>query len=539
MTYEVLARRLRPSVFSELIGQDQTVRALTNALDSGRLHHAYLFTGTRGVGKTTIARILAKCLNCEEGVSSQPCGKCSACLGIKENSFIDLIEVDAASRTGVDDTRELLENTQYLPSNGRFKVYLIDEVHMLSTASFNALLKTLEEPPDHVKFLLATTDPKKVPVTVLSRCLQFQLRNLSAQSISGYLEGILNTEGVDFESSAIEVIAKNALGSVRDALSLTDQAIAHGDGHVSHDNVVDMLGVVGRDEIDSILSALEVGSARQIIEFSSELAERNTNFSDLLKGVIEALHALAVDCSLGKTLDKNFTSEELQLYYQIALVGLRDINVVPDERSGFEMTMLRMLSFAPSPVSSVPRRNKNVNDSEASPLLDDTQDVSDASSEDRSSSAEPFQVMKEESEEPAVETATQESGFVLHDQEIDWEQKIDEMGLGGISRMIAENSVVSKWQLPNIELVLDSNHDALLSPQLTEELQEAICLGEGREVSLKIETGVLEQETIAKKKVKLEAERQARAEAVVKDDPKITGLLDEFEGELKEVKPLD
>jgi len=538
MTYEVLARRLRPSVFSELIGQDQTVRALTNALDSGRLHHAYLFTGTRGVGKTTIARILAKCLNCEEGVSSQPCGKCSACLGIKENSFIDLIEVDAASRTGVDDTRELLENTQYLPSNGRFKVYLIDEVHMLSTASFNALLKTLEEPPDHVKFLLATTDPKKVPVTVLSRCLQFQLRNLSAQSISGYLEGILNTEGVDFDSAAIEVIAKNALGSVRDALSLTDQAIAHGDGHVSHDNVVDMLGVVGRDEIDSILSALEAGSARQIIEFSSELAERNTNFSDLLKGVIEALHALAVDCSLGKTLDKNFTPEELQLYYQIALVGLRDINVVPDERSGFEMTMLRMLSFAPSPFSSVPSRNKNVNDSEASPSLDDTQDFSDASL-GATSSAEPSQVLKEELGGRASETSTQETGFVSHDQEIDWEQKIDEMGLGGISRMIAENSVVSKWQLPNIKLILDSNHDALLSPQLTEELQEAICLGEGREVSLKIETGVLEQETIAKKKVKLEAEMQASAEAVVKDDPKITGLLDEFEGELKEVKPLD
>ncbi len=539
MTYEVLARRLRPSVFSELIGQDQTVRALTNALDSGRLHHAYLFTGTRGVGKTTIARILAKCLNCEEGVSSQPCGRCSACIGIKENSFIDLIEVDAASRTGVDDTRELLENTQYLPSNGRFKVYLIDEVHMLSTASFNALLKTLEEPPDHVKFLLATTDPKKVPVTVLSRCLQFQLRNLSAQSISSYLEGILNTEGVTFDLAALEVIAKNALGSVRDALSLTDQAIAHGDGHVSHDNVVDMLGVVGRDEIESILSALEAGSAHQIIEFSSELAERNTNFSDLLKGVIEALHSLAVDCSLGKHLDKNFTAEELQLYYQIALVGLRDINIVPDERSGFEMTMLRMLSFAPSPVSPVPSRAKNIDDSEALPSLDDAQNFVEASLKGQSSSEEPSKVLEKENPEPAGKMTMKEPGLVLHGQEIDWEQKIDEMRLAGISRMIAENSIVVKWQLPNIELTLDSNHDALLSPQLTEELREAICLGEGQEVSLKINSGVLEQETIAKKKVKLEAERQARAEAMVKDDPNITGLLDEFEGELKEVKPLD
>ena len=539
MTYEVLARRLRPSGFAELVGQDQTVRALANALDTGRLHHAYLFTGTRGVGKTTIARILAKCLNCEEGVSSKPCGKCNACIGIKENSFIDLIEVDAASRTGIDDTRELLENTQYLPSNGRFKIYLIDEVHMLSTASFNALLKTLEEPPDHVKFLLATTEPKKVPVTVLSRCLQFQLRSLSVQSISSFLQGILRNEGVTFDSAAIEVIAKNSLGSVRDALSLTDQALAYSIGHVSHEDVVDMLGVVGKDEVESMISALHQGSARQIIEFSSELAECNASFSDLLKSIIESLHSMAVDCSLGKPLKKNFTPEELQLYYQIALVGLRDINIAPDERSGFEMTMLRMLSFAPSDDSLVPRRAENADVSDPSQPLLENQDFSQSVPEGQSLKTKGSLVLHNQSAELNSGEIKGEVGVIVHDLEIDWEQKIDEMALGGIARMIAENSIVLKWQLPDVDLILDSNHDALLSPHLTEELREAISLNVGMEVLLKIEVSALKQETIAKRKAKLKAERQTKAEAIVKGDPRISGLLDEFEGELKEVKPID
>ena len=275
MSYEVLARKLRPSGFSALVGQDHVVRALTHALDHDRLHHAYLFTGTRGVGKTTIARILAKSLNCEQGVSSTPCGECSICIEVKENRFIDLIEVDAASRTGVDDTRELLENAQYMPTRGRYKVYLIDEVHMLSIASFNALLKTLEEPPEHVKFLLATTDPKKVPVTVLSRCLQFQLKNITSQTIVDYIADVLSTEGVNFEHDALQVIARSAQGSMRDALSLTDQAIAFGRGELKQGDVVSMLGVVGRDEITALMGALEAGSADQLLSLSAELAERN------------------------------------------------------------------------------------------------------------------------------------------------------------------------------------------------------------------------------------------------------------------------
>ena len=346
MSYEVLARKLRPSGFASLVGQDHVVRALTHALDHDRLHHAYLFTGTRGVGKTTIARILAKSLNCEQGVSASPCGQCSICTEVKENRFIDLIEVDAASRTGVDDTRELLENTQYMPTRGRYKVYLIDEVHMLSIASFNALLKTLEEPPEHVKFLLATTDPKKVPVTVLSRCLQFQLKNISAQTIADYIAGVLVEEAVSFEPEALAVIARSAQGSMRDALSLTDQAIAFGQGTLKQADVTEMLGVVGRNEIEALMAALQSGEATALLGLSAELAERNADFADVLTGLMEALHDASVAIATQQAQGP-FLPDELQLYYQIALMGLRDLPIAPDPRSGFEMTLLRMLAFTP------------------------------------------------------------------------------------------------------------------------------------------------------------------------------------------------
>lgn len=540
MTYEVLARRLRPSRFSELIGQDQTVRALANALDSGRLHHAYLFTGTRGVGKTTVARILAKCLNCEKGITSDPCGSCSACAEIKENRFMDLIEVDAASRTGVDDTRELLENAQYLPSRGRFKVYLIDEVHMLSTASFNALLKTLEEPPEHIKFLLATTDPKKVPVTVLSRCLQFQLRNLSSDSITNYLQKVLDDEGVGYEIPAIEVIAKNAQGSARDALSLTDQAIAFGDGNISHENVVDLLGVVGRDEVNAMLEALESGSSQRIFQFSAELAERNTSFSELLKGMIESLHEMAVEISLGKSIDKTFSAEELQLYYQIALVGLRDINIVPDERSGFEMTLLRMLSFSPHPDSKVTQRRSQGDDYDS---VEPTSSPSDESenltlSESSTPVIESKDQLDDSGDSSLSEEAISNNEGVVVAENVNWAAKIDAMDLGGISRMIAENSIVTKWEMPTVELRLDQNHDTLLSSQLENEISEALSKLEGVELSLSFEVGLVTVETVAKLNQRLEEERQARAEAAINSDPKVSGILDEFEGEIKEIKPV-
>ena len=354
MSHQVLARKLRPGDFDSLVGQDHIVRALRHGLDAGRLHHAYLFTGTRGVGKTTIARILAKCLNCEAGVGANPCGECSVCREVQENRFIDLLEVDAASRTRVDDTRELLEKAQYPPARGRFKIFLIDEVHMLSTSSFNALLKTLEEPPEHVKFLLATTDPKKVPITVLSRCLQFQLKNISKERIAAYLAEAMAAEGVEFEQEALDLIAKSAQGSMRDALSVTDQAIAFGQGKLTGRDVAELLGAVGRNEIAAVLEALQGGGAQAVVDVSAELAERGADFEATLADLLQALHDIAVAKALGQSegsawgdFGERLTAEAVQLYYQIGLLGYRDLRVGPDPKTMFEMTLLRMLAFAP------------------------------------------------------------------------------------------------------------------------------------------------------------------------------------------------
>ncbi|MYE84431.1 MAG: DNA polymerase III subunit gamma/tau, partial [Gammaproteobacteria bacterium] len=354
MSYQVLARKYRPRTFGEVVGQDHAVRALMHALDADRLHHAYLFTGTRGVGKTTLARAFAKCLNCETGVGAEPCGTCSACTEIAEGRFVDLIEVDAASRTRVDDTRELLDNVQYLPSRGRFKVYLIDEVHMLSASSFNALLKTLEEPPPHVKFLLATTDPKKVPVTVLSRCLQFHLKNILPERIAAHLREVLTAEEVSFEPAALDIIAEAAQGSLRDALSVADQAIAFGGGALTEADVADLLGTVRGDEVSALLGALVEGDREGLLQCAAELAERNADFADVLASMQRTLHDIAMAQTVGGEVAatagpfvSRMAPEDVQLCYQIALMGGRDLQFAPDPRVGFEMTLIRMLAFRP------------------------------------------------------------------------------------------------------------------------------------------------------------------------------------------------
>lgn len=364
MSYQVLARKYRPHSFRELVGQEHVARALINALDQDRLHHAYLFTGTRGVGKTTIARILAKCLNCETGVSSEPCGVCGTCREIDEGRYIDLIEVDAASRTKVEDTRELLDNVQYAPSRGRYKVYLIDEVHMLSGHSFNALLKTLEEPPPHVKFLLATTDPQKLPITILSRCLQFGLKAMSPERIVGHLLQVLQKEVVECEESALWEIGRAANGSMRDALSLTDQAIAFGNGKLSTADVRTMLGSIDRDLVFRVLEAVNSGDASAVLAVCAALAEQSVDFAGALAELVSTLHRVAlgqmlpdaVDNSLGDSdrvlaLAQALSAEDTQLYYQIALHGRRDLPYAADPRSGFEMTLLRMLAFRPLPTA--------------------------------------------------------------------------------------------------------------------------------------------------------------------------------------------
>ncbi|MFN2381648.1 MAG: DNA polymerase III subunit gamma/tau [Guyparkeria sp.] len=348
MSYQVLARKWRPRRFEDMVGQGHVLQALTNALDRDRLHHAYLFTGTRGVGKTTVARIFAKALNCEQGVSSKPCGECAACREIDSGRFVDLIEVDAASRTKVDDTRELLENVVYLPVKGRFKIYLIDEVHMLSKSSFNALLKTLEEPPPHVKFLLATTDPQKLPVTVLSRCLQFNLRALPEAHIQSYLSDILGREGIEADPEALRLVADSAGGSVRDALSLIDQAIGFCDGRLGTDTVADMLGVTDRRLLRGLLERLASGDADSLFALVDQALERSVDPSRLLAELAEAVHQAALAQWLPTdtpTLDVDAAT--LQLWYQIALSGRRDIGWAPSPRIGLEMTLLRMLAFQP------------------------------------------------------------------------------------------------------------------------------------------------------------------------------------------------
>jgi DNA polymerase-3 subunit gamma/tau len=365
MSYQVLARKWRPARFQEMVGQEHVLKALVNALDDDRLHHAYLFTGTRGVGKTSIARLFAKSLNCETGVSSTPCGQCSACTEIAEGRFVDLIEVDAASRTKVEDTRELMENVQYAPTHGRYKVYLIDEVHMLSTHSFNALLKTLEEPPPHVKFLLATTDPQKLPITILSRCLQFNLKNLIPERIVKHLTFVLGEESIAFEEPALWLLARSADGSMRDAMSLTDQAIAFGAGAINEADVRAMLGTIDQRLVYQMLYCLAAGDAKALMAAVTDLAQFSPDYNTVLGDLISVLHRIAlaqaipdaVDNSMGdvvqiKELSGQLTAEDIQLYYQVALMGRKDIPFVPDPREGLEMVLLRMLAFRPAGAAS-------------------------------------------------------------------------------------------------------------------------------------------------------------------------------------------
>jgi len=360
MSYQVLARKWRPSNFSQVAGQSHVLQSLTNALDNERLHHAYLFTGTRGVGKTTLARILAKCLNCEEGITSKPCESCNSCTEINEGRFVDLIEVDAASRTKVDDTRELLDNVQYAPSRGRFKVYLIDEVHMLSNHSFNALLKTLEEPPPHVKFLFATTDPQKLPITILSRCLQFNLKNLSPELIQQYLLKVLDEEAIEYDEEALWQIASAASGSMRDALTLVDQAIAYCKGQIKADAVVEMLGVPQQKQVLALLEGLAQRDSQSVLGIIADMAEQSPDYANTLDSLLSALHRIAlaqvapqaVDNSFGDRkslveLAGKFTAEDVQLYYQFGSKGREDLRLASDLRVAFEMLLLRMLVFSP------------------------------------------------------------------------------------------------------------------------------------------------------------------------------------------------
>ena len=398
MSYQVLARKYRPRSFDTLVGQVHVVQALKNALDQKRLHHAYLFTGTRGVGKTTLARILAKALNCKEGISSTPCGICSACTEIDQGRYVDLIEVDAASNTQVDNMRDLLDNAQYAPTQGQFKIYIIDEVHMLSKSAFNAMLKTLEEPPEHVKFILATTDPQKVPVTVLSRCLQFNLKQMPSASISEYMEKILKEEAINYEINAIYLIAKSANGSMRDALSILDQGIAYCGGKIEEATIKKMLGAIDQSYLFNLVHAVIDQDGHKAIEIAKQMDERNLSFDAALNDLANLIQTISVTQAIPDSLEasnldrhqvialtKKISAEQLQLFYQITILGRRDLYLAPDEYAGFTMTILRMLSFTPQDSliaqNSTAAKTESVNSANKIETITQSKDVSYEASE--------------------------------------------------------------------------------------------------------------------------------------------------------------
>jgi DNA polymerase-3 subunit gamma/tau len=525
MSYQVLARKWRPRRFADLVGQTHVTRALINALDHDRLHHAFLFTGTRGVGKTTIARILAKSLNCETGVSSQPCGSCTTCREVDEGRFIDLIEVDAASRTKVDDTRELLDNVQYAPTRGRYKVYLIDEVHMLSGHSFNALLKTLEEPPPHVKFLLATTDPQKLPVTVLSRCLQFHLKRISPELIQGQLEKILTAEGIDIDRTALSLLARSADGSLRDALSLLDQAIAFGGGQVSEAEVRDMLGTIDNSIIDGLLDALANGDAAATLTVIADAHERNADPDQVLDELLRALHEVAlrqvVPSTGGGDTDEDpavrrmadsLVPEDVQLFYQIGLIGRRDLALAPDPQTGLEMVLLRMLAFRPAtPGSEQPRPTSTP----AARPAGTTARAGTPAARPTTVSVTPSHVEASPVARPA-ETAAP------------WGEIVAQLGLSGMARELLQHTVLKELAGERIILVIEPGYANLISKEREQMVRDALSKHYGRTLSLQIESGRPEVETPAREKQRVQAELQQQATEVILNDPHVRALQENF-----------
>ena len=541
MSYLVLARKWRPRSFRELVGQEHVVRALCNALDHQRLHHAYLFTGTRGVGKTTIARILAKSLNCEQGVTSQPCGVCSACTEIDGGRFVDLLEVDAASRTKVDQTRELLENVPYAPVRGRYKVYLIDEVHMFSESSFNALLKTLEEPPPHVKFLLATTDPQKVPVTVLSRCLQFNLKRLSPELIQGQLAKVMGEEGIAFEDAALALIARAADGSLRDGLSLLDQAIAFGGGRVVDADVRSMLGTVAREWVYDLLDALAAGEGPRVLAAVAELAEQAPDFAGVLAHLLETLHAIAVlqlvpDAQVGETgervrdLAARLPPADVQLYYQIGLLGQRDLPFAPDGRSGLEMVLLRMLAFRPES----PARTTDADSAVRRPSPPSAA-VRDGGRAPAARTVAPEAARQAPPAQAVASAAGADPGFA------DWHGTVERLGLGGMALQLARNCLVESWDGELLRLTLDPSHGHLLGSRAEDRLKEAIGRLAGRPVGLRIATALVTAETPAQRAERAGVERREAALAAMRSDEVVQALAQQFDARLLEdsVVPLD
>lgn len=560
MSYQALARKWRPRQFADVVGQEHVIGALANSLDSERVHHAFLFSGTRGVGKTTIARILAKALNCEQGVSSTPCDQCSSCQSVDEGRFIDLIEVDAASRTKVDDTRELLDNVQYAPTRGRFKVYLIDEVHMLSGHSFNALLKTLEEPPPHVKFLLATTDPQKLPVTVLSRCLQFNLKALQAEQICAQLTKVLEQENIEFDRGALDLLARSAYGSMRDALSLLDQAISHGGGSVSEVQVRDMLGMIDETYVFKLLENLQAQDADGVLGTVEAMAQRAVDYAAALDDLLLQLHNLSLmqiapKAALAKSINteriselaQRYRPEEVQLFYQIALIGKRDLPLAPDARAGFEMVLLRMLAFNPEGNAAAVDSNEQtvgrtspsrpqVNASSdkprvstpgsAAPALPNLQTSYTASNLQVNKTQAVAQVNEVDGQAPHATPG--ESSIEISPLAEQWHGLIIQPNLKGLVKELAMN--VSPMSLSNgaWSLRLETAHRHFLSKERQAMLVDSLSKVTGDKIVLEIELGESDHATPAQIEAHKAAQRQQQVVDSMENDANVQELIDRF-----------
>ena len=596
MSYQVLARKWRPKSFSEMAGQEHVLQALINALDNDRLHHAYLFTGTRGVGKTTIGRILSKCLNCEAGVSSVPCGECTSCHEIDSGRFIDLIEVDAASRTGVDDMRDLLDNVQYAPSRGRYKIYLIDEVHMLSKSSFAALLKTLEEPPPHVKFLFATTDPQKLPITVLSRCLQFNLKNLSAERITEHLKFVLGEEQVPFEEAGLWCLGRAADGSMRDALSLTDQAVGHGGGRITEADVTSMLGSIERRYVVNVCEAMASQSGPDLLGAIGEMAEQSPDYDAALGEVLSLWHQVAILQTVPEALDPSISHykelatlaetvsrEDVQLFYQICLLGRKDLPLAPEQRSGFEMVMLRAMAFRPAtngrPVNSNPlplevespvKKSDPAMYSETelepvaadiTPLVPleaqpDVPDIEiDKGVDDMTETDEALSAVLETEEQgehtPEATLAKRESNLDdlksiervnLNDFSPDnWIEVRSHLNIGASLGEIASHCLYSGRNQDELVFVIDNQENSLYDLSHQDTLGQALSEYFNHALSVVINSGVTQQETPRAASVRDTAERHAAAVDRLNTDAAVVRFKALFDGSLDEssVKPID
>ncbi len=536
MSYQVLARKWRPQSFQEIVGQSIVVRTLINALDQQRLHHAYLFTGTRGVGKTTLARILAKCFNCEQGVTSQPCNQCATCQAITQGKFFDLFEIDAASRTKVEDTRDLLYDVQCAPTQGRYKIYIIDEVHMLSNHSFNALLKTLEEPPQHAKFFLATTDPQRLPLTILSRCLQFQLKNLSSAQISKHLSTILEQEQIDYDSDALHYLSQAAQGSVRDALSLLDQAIAYGNGQVRTAEVKALLGATELDLLTDLLLALANKNGHQLIQLIGKLADSGTDFAAALEDLLALIHQIAVQqavpdlCtdvistkditkttdtisttdvipSAARDLANTLSAEEVQLYYQIGIMGRRDLPLAPTPRSGFEMIMLRMLAFRPQALPAT-------------------------RSEESTKYYNTAQVENTAPTAPLQKPVLQKPALQKEDRQDHWQQLLSQLNLQGVAYVLASHCVQTKQNIEEIELLLDSAHAALLNKTAEQRIEAALQAYLQHPIRLQIKIGSSQQITPALLDKAQQEKQQSEAVKAITEDDHVRTFINQFNAQI-------